>query len=185
MALIICPECTSQISDHARTCPKCGHPAGESAETVRSTHSDGGAISSVRTVPKLPVVLGVAAIILGIMSPWFFGVFAFVSKDVAVTTTHVAVGLPAILAILGFCQLPAGIGILMHKQWARRLAQSAAMGIVVVVGLWFVYYMVFSVNEQAGMVGIGFVAAMLAIFINLGLNAKSIKALYAPQQSPK
>ena len=26
MALILCPECTKQISDHARACPSCGCP---------------------------------------------------------------------------------------------------------------------------------------------------------------
>jgi len=32
MALINCPECTSEISDKAPSCPKCGAPIAQVAE---------------------------------------------------------------------------------------------------------------------------------------------------------
>ena len=185
MTLITCPACTQQVSDRAATCPKCGHPIACPAEKTDSAPAEVGQARNEASAPKLPVVIGVAAIILGVMAPWFFATFALASKDLPVETTHVAVGLPALMAILGFAQLPAGIGILLHRNWARRLAQSAAMGLVVVAGLWFAYYLVFSVTQQAGMVAIGLVAGVWAVVINLGLNAKSIKQLFAGEQSPK
>ncbi len=185
MTLITCPACTQQVSDRAATCPKCGHPMAGPAEKTESAPAEVGRARNEASAPKLPVVIGVAAIILGVMAPWFFVAFALASKDLPVETTHVAVGLPVLMAILGFAQLPAGIGILLHRSWARRLAQSAAMGLVVVAGLWFAYYLVFSVTQQAGMVGIGLVAGVWAVVINLGLNAKSIKQLFAGEQSSK
>jgi hypothetical protein len=185
MTLITCPACTQQVSDRAATCPKCGHPIAGPAEKSDSTPAEACRAKNEVPIAKVPVVIGVAAIILGALAPWFFGAFALASKDLPVETTHVAVGLPALMAILGFAQLPAGIGILLHRSWARRLAQSAAMGLVVVAGLWFAYYLVFSVSQQAGMVGTGFVAGVWAVVINLGLNARSVKQLSAGKQSPK
>jgi hypothetical protein len=182
MTLITCPACTKQISDQAKTCPKCGHPIAGPAEKSDSTPAEAGRVKNEVPIAKLPVVIGVAAIILGVMAPWFFAAFAFASKDIPAHVPHVAVGLPALMAVLGFAQLPAGIGILLHKNWARRLAQSAAMGMVLVAGLWLVCYVLFSLNEQAGMVGIAIIAGVWAIAINFGLNAKSVRRLFAGEQ---
>lgn len=35
MALIECPECQSQVSDQAESCPKCGYPLEKQREAVR------------------------------------------------------------------------------------------------------------------------------------------------------
>lgn len=34
MALITCPECGNQVSDQAKSCPRCGHPFNKTTETV-------------------------------------------------------------------------------------------------------------------------------------------------------
>lgn len=36
MPLVKCPECESQISDKASTCPKCGHPMKEGAPAANN-----------------------------------------------------------------------------------------------------------------------------------------------------
>lgn len=185
MTLITCPAYTQQVSDRAATCPKCGHLIAGPAEKTESAPAEVGQARNEASIAKLPIVIGVAAIILGVMAPWFFGAFAVASKDIPTHMPHVAVGLPALMAILGFAQLPAGLGILLHKNWARRLAQSAAMGMVLVTGLWLACYLVFSLNEQAGMVGTAIIAGVWAVVINFGLNAKSVKQIFAAEQSPK
>lgn len=184
MMLITCPACTKQVSDRAETCPKCGHPIAGSSDVVNSRPTEVGRSKNEMRVPRSPVVIGVAAIVLGIIAPWFFTVFAYASKDIPVPTWHVGVGLPTMLAILGLAQLPAGIGVLLHRNWARRLAQSAAMGTVLIAGLWLAYWMVFWVPEQTGMVFIGLIAAVWAIAINFGLRLKSVGQLFTGEQPP-
>lgn len=34
MPLVKCPECQNNVSDKAKTCPKCGHPMGEKINIV-------------------------------------------------------------------------------------------------------------------------------------------------------
>jgi len=53
MALIKCPECKSDISEKAKTCPKCGHPI--ASENPRGTNTKTG-----------PGCCGVIALIVGV-----------------------------------------------------------------------------------------------------------------------
>ena len=52
MALIKCPECQSEVSDKAKTCPKCGYPIDEIAKNEPSS-------TGMNICPKCGIVGGI------------------------------------------------------------------------------------------------------------------------------
>ncbi len=189
MALIICRKCQAKISDQAAACPKCGHSktAANPGKPLSAEPGEPEASAGPRPVPKLPIFLGTAAIILGLLSSGVFGAFTYALIITGTPFQDLAVGTSAILAFLGFLQLPAGIGILMHKNWGRLISQPTTFGTVILVGLCFAHNAVsptvLSAGQLAGGTPIGIIAAVWAIALNFGLNAKSIRKLFTPKDS--
>ena len=67
MALIYCPECSTQVSDRAISCPVCGYPI-----AAQSTASPGSPIDSLSNAPTQTATLSISKsrgvhIILGLI----------------------------------------------------------------------------------------------------------------------
>ena len=63
MGLINCPECGSQVSDKAASCPKCGHPIAVPVQHKESV------MKQFMNVSWMAILIGLA----------IFGVFALIS----------------------------------------------------------------------------------------------------------
>jgi type II secretory pathway pseudopilin PulG len=57
MALIVCPDCSTQVSDQAMACPKCGRPTARGASYVAAPAKAG-----MGTAATVLVIVGVAVI---------------------------------------------------------------------------------------------------------------------------
>ena len=65
MALISCPECNSEISDKAQSCPKCGAPV--STSEVQSIRIDPKSSITVKRAGSLFEGIGSLLVIVGII----------------------------------------------------------------------------------------------------------------------
>jgi tetratricopeptide (TPR) repeat protein len=104
--------------------------------TARLRYSQGVRPSS--RPPLLPVLIGVCAIGFGLINGLVFSI-----SSVALLLGRPAEGPPvtiveAMLALTDlFCllQIPAGVGILLHRSWGRQLAEATALGALISGGV--------------------------------------------------
>lgn len=80
MALIICPECGAEVSEHAPACPSCGYPLieenGHPAVRERTTRL--GQPSRSPVIGTILIIIGVLAIFSGLFLIFMFGLFGII-----------------------------------------------------------------------------------------------------------
>jgi hypothetical protein len=57
MAMILCPECESRVSDRAPACPQCGCPFEQSARTTEATGKEWKALKLLGWVALLAALI--------------------------------------------------------------------------------------------------------------------------------
>lgn len=68
MAIVRCKECGEEISDKARSCPKCGAPNDLTWEENREVFIKLGYVFSILSFFIFPVIFGLASLVLGIFN---------------------------------------------------------------------------------------------------------------------
>ena len=69
MALTPCPECDAQISQKAKSCPKCGYPFVEPSaqQAIQSPPAGRQLVQARQQIRPLGIVLGFALLVIGLM----------------------------------------------------------------------------------------------------------------------
>ena len=110
MALISCPECKTQVSDRAVSCPSCGCPISSTRQTVSAS-----APASVVTVSKSQGSYIILAVLFGA-----FGFHNFYAGHVASGAIKLFVFLLAFVADLstGFYSAFSLVALVVFELWA-------------------------------------------------------------------
>ncbi len=90
MALINCSECSTEVSDKAESCPKCGAPISGAREAIAA----GAQIKTVQETSKkfkLQTLISVSLIIVGIV--WLFTISSEPNNESS--------GIPGLLIFIG------------------------------------------------------------------------------------
>jgi len=138
MAMMLCPECSTEISDQAFTCPKCGLPLNRSI------------------VKKKPIVGIVVAGILGVIDLWAaISSFTPGPLDIALFTIAPAIAqfllICAIINSLGNTSLLIGVGLtaLNHQNGPQvvRITCVLMLIITILIGMVMLSIVSGSLNE--------------------------------------
>lgn len=87
----------------------------------------------------VPVLIGVGTILTGCLNTLMLGSLAFVLAlalwELPADVNRIIWGCFALIPVLSFLLIPAGIGILLHYEWGLKIASAATFGIVMVAAL--------------------------------------------------
>jgi uncharacterized OB-fold protein len=91
MALVKCPECSSEVSDKAESCPKCGFPLAKE----EATESQGGKIQTIELTSKKRKLRQVWCALVGVGSfaILIIGAFSANSATMVIGGTGIAFAL--------------------------------------------------------------------------------------------
>lgn len=85
--------------------------------------------------PLLPVLIGVGAVGFGLVNGLFFTVWAanvlLNSPEQAPPAASLVPGLLVLMDVFTLLQIPAGVGMLVHRPWGKKLASAMALGTVI------------------------------------------------------
>jgi hypothetical protein len=85
--------------------------------------------------PLLLVLVGVGSIGMGLINGLFFSLWEATlllgSSELGPPISPVMPGLLGLIDVFSILQIPAGIGILLHRPWGKQLAQGMAFGVTV------------------------------------------------------
>ena len=85
--------------------------------------------------PLLPVLVGVGAVAFGLVNGLFFTVWAanvlLGRPDPAPPAASLVPGLLVLMDVFTLLQIPAGVGMLLHRPWGKKLASAMALGTVI------------------------------------------------------
>jgi hypothetical protein len=137
--------------------------------------------------PILPAMTGAGAICIGL-----FNGFVFVPWAIAAAVKRpeggagIAAAIPGLLGLMAaftLLQIPAGVGIILHRSWGKKMASGMALGIVItsllgnvlgILGLTHGYS-----NVVIGLFGWGFITGLVwAVALNIIFRARSMQALF-------
>jgi len=88
MALIRCPECSSEVSDKARTCPRCGAPVGQPLSVAAATAGRPVPASTGRVL----FAIFLSFITLGYLVPWCIAFARHHNKQVPIFLINLLLG---------------------------------------------------------------------------------------------
>jgi len=145
--------------------------------------------------PLLPVLVGVGSIGLGLLNGLFFTVWEanvlLARSETDAPIASLAPGLLGLMDLFSVFQIPAGIGILLHRSWGKHLSQGMALGATVTGLLGMVPGFLGLVGFPDVITGTftwGFLTGLAwAIALNIACRFRSMKVAFgehAPHEAP-
>lgn len=133
---------------------------------------------------RVGLVLGIISIVFGCVMGFFLLGLTLLGQRVELPSEA---GLPRLAAhwfpgmatLFAMLNVPAGIGIILHRKWSRSLAQAAAVGLFLSLGIWALLIIVRTDFFGVGLALFLFLATLpWIVILRIALNRPSVKQLF-------
>lgn len=133
--IVILPE------DIASTVPRRELPPADPKPFYDPSQTSDRKPNNVVAQPYKGLWIGVMAIIIGCLTGSLLFGMAYIGQRIALPPEMIfqrlaARGLPGMACLFAAFQVPAGIGIILHRRWGRSLAGVSSLGLILTLGLW-------------------------------------------------